>query len=355
MISEFRILNWRSFERARLYFGRKNLFTGVNGSGKSNLLEALGFLGILRSFRTARKGELIRQNCGSFHLRGIWQTAGKHPVSLEVAMSRNSERSLQINGLQENSGRNFIQHFFPVVFAPEDMEIVCGLPGVRRKFFDMLASQLDEGYINVLHDYLATLKLRNMLLKTPHKATPEKFDVYEALLAFASADLTIRRQKIIAGFNNILAVLAGDEKSKIHIEYHPQCAEGADSYLELFARSRTREMEKHTTLTGCHLDDFRFYRGGQLMRGFASNGQNRMAALNCKLAAAKMLMHRWGSERLVALVDDVTGELDDANRRQFFQTLAPAGQIFFTCTTAPADSFFEDAKVFTLPFTQTAE
>lgn len=352
MISEFRILNWRSFERARLHFERKNLFTGANGSGKSNLLEALGFLGILRSFRTVKSSELIRQNCGSFHLRGIWQDQRNQNIELEAAMNRSGERSLQVNKLKENSGRDFIQHFFPVVFAPEDMEIVCGLPGVRRKFFDMLASQLDEGYINILHDYFAALKLRNLLLKNPNKAVPEKFEVYEGLLAFAAADLTARRQKIICEFNSMLAGLADDASSQVKIEYHPQCAAGAESYLELFSRNRLREMEKHTTLTGCHLDDFRFYRGGQLMRGFASNGQNRMAALNCKLAAVKMLMRRRGSEKLVALVDDVTGELDDVNRRKFFQTLAPAGQIFFTCTSVPEDDFFQDAKEFKLPFSK---
>ena len=349
MISEFRLMNWRSAERTRLFFDRKNIFTGPNGSGKSNLLEALGFLGVLRSFRTLRTGELIRRECSEFHLRGVWNELNKSPLKLEVSMNCSGERTLRVNDIKESSGRDFIQHFFPVVFAPEDMEVICGAPAVRRRFFDMLSSQLDDGYINVLHDYLKALKLRNTLLKNPRKVDTEKLEVYEGMLAFAAADITARRQKYIAEFNRVLSSLAPESNALISVEYLPQCSGDAGSFLAAFARSRSREIEKRTTLVGCHLDDYRFYRNKILMKGFASNGQNRMAALNCKLASALMLMEKRGSEKLIALVDDVTGELDKVHREIFFRMLAPAGQIFFTCTEIPADELFRDAKILKMP------
>ena len=349
MISEFRALNWRSFERARWFFERKNLFVGHNGSGKSNLLEALGFLGILRSFRTARTGELVRSDMQEFHLRGVWQEENKSDT-LELGMKVSGERLLLVNGERERSGRDFIRHFVPVVFAPEDMEIICGAPSVRRRFFDMISSQLADGYVNTLHDYHATLKVRNIMLKNPRTINTAKLEAYESLLAYTAAELTARRQKFIEEFNRMLAALAPGKTETISVEYHPQCAGGAEAYTALFARSRSREIEKRTTLAGCHLDDYRFNLAGRTMRGFASNGQNRMAALNTKLAAARMLMQNHGAEKLVALVDDVTGELDSLHREMFFETIAPAGQMFFTYTSIPEDKFFKDAQIQNLPY-----
>lgn len=348
MLCEFRLMNYRSCRRALLHFERKNLFIGANGSGKSNLLEAIGFLGVLRSFRTVRPAELIMHNCSQTALRGVWQQPGKLPLTLEVALERSGSRRLLINGNCENSGREFIRHFYPVVFAPEDMELICGMPQLRRRFFDMLACQLDDGYINVLHDYQRALKLRNLLLKSA-KADPVKLEVYEGLMAFAGSDLTQRRRQLIDNFNAVLKTLAADPDSMLLTDYRPYCNGDPEEYLAMFSRNRSRELEKRTTLTGCHLDEYQILRGGHIMRGFASNGQNRLAALHCKLTAALMLMRNRGAEQLLALVDDVTGELDEYNRQQFYELLQPAGQSFFTFTEKPSEKFFSDSKLFTMP------
>ena len=351
MLSEFRALNWRNCERVRLQFERKNLLIGPNGSGKSNLLEAIGFLGVLRSFRTVRIGELIREDCADFVLRGVWQEPKRSPLELEVEMNRSGERRLLVNRQSENSGRNFIQYFYPVVFAPEDMELVIGAPAVRRRFFDMLSSQLDDGYINVLHDYHKALKLRNVLLKNPRRCDVEQLEVYEGLLAFAGADLNQRRRNCIDNFNQILQELTG-RSSCLAMEYLPQSGETPEENLEQFAKSRKREIEKRTTLCGCHLDDFRLCSRGKAMKGFASNGQNRMAALNCKTASARMIMRRRGAGHLLVLVDDVTGELDRYHREEFYDLIAPAGQQFFTFTSLPEEKFFQDAQTIPLPLNQ---
>ncbi|MBE6380807.1 MAG: DNA replication/repair protein RecF [Lentisphaerae bacterium] len=345
MIDEFRILNWRSFLRTRFVFERKNLLVGPNGSGKSNLLEALGFLGILRSFRTGRLNELVNQQCDMFALRGSWQDSSHRVTQLECSVDRSGKRTLLVNGHAESSGRDFIQHFYPVVFAPEDMEIVCGQPAVRRKFFDMIACQLDDGYINVLHDYQKALKLRNLLLKST-SGNRARLEVYEGLLAFAGADLTLRRRRWLEKFNQVLAVLTPAAPEQLQIQYKMQCDGTAEGFLEQFARNRAREIEKRTTLSGCHLDDYIMLRGNHIMRNFASNGQNRLAALHCKLASALLLMQNRGAENLVALVDDVTGELDESNRRKFYELLKPAGQSFFTFTQKPDEKFFNEAKLF---------
>jgi DNA replication and repair protein RecF len=286
---------------------------------------------------------LLRKESESFHLRCRWDK-----TVLEVGVVRSGERTLSVNGNLERSGRDFIQYFYPVVFAPEDMEIICGIPTIRRRFFDMLACQLDPGYINVLHDYQRALKMRNLMLKNG-KCDLDKLEIYEGLLAFAGADLSMRRQNCIKKFNTVLSTLAVNQTSRLSVDYRMQCSGGAEAYLEQFRRNRKREIEKRTTLTGCHLDDYIFLRNNELMRGFASNGQNRLAALHCKLASALLIMRCCGAEKLVVLADDVTGELDEANRQQFYKLLEPAGQLFFTFTELPKDEFFRDSNIIALP------
>jgi len=350
MISELKLHNWRNFAREEFKFSQKNVLIGPNGSGKSNMLEALGFLGLLRSFRRARTGEIIKLAQNDFALRAIWQKRSPRSGAvteheLEVRVKRSGGRLLYVNKQIENSGRNFIQYFSPVFFVPEDIEIVSGVPGIRRRFFDMLASQLDDSYMNVLHDYHKTLQLRNLLLRSRKTADIMQLEVYEGLLAFAGADLTRRRYECVEEFNKILAKLNNGKETSFTVQYHPYCADGPETYIRLFDRMRKREIEKRTTLCGCQLDDFRIMRNGQPMKGFSSNGQNRMAALNCKLASAQMIMQKCGREKLIALVDDVTGELDEYRKAVFFDMLKNSGQIFFTFTERVPDKFFNDASV----------
>ncbi len=350
MIGEFKLLNWRNCERARFVFSaRKNVFSGPNGAGKSNLLEALGFLGILRSFRTARIAELVRIGAAEFHLRGDWLDAAGRATRLEVGMDSAGKRRLLLNQAPVTGGRDFIQHFQPVIFAPEDIELATGAPGVRRRFFDMLASQLDTGYMNVLHDYFHALRQRNAVLKSRRRTDIAVLEAYEGLLAFAGADLTARRRRYVECFNAELGNLEPDENARIRVEYRPQCDAGPEAYLELFARSREREIERRTGLVGCHLDDFRVWRGALPMRGVASNGQNRLAALYFKLASTRMMMAGRGAENLVVLADDVTGDLDETRRQAFFRTVENAGQLFFTFTRPPRDDFFAGAATWRLP------
>ena len=346
MIGEFKLWNLRNYERARFDFsGRKQLLIGPNGAGKSNLLEALAFLGVLRSFRTTRIGEMIRAGANGFAIGGDWHTDAGYVERLETRWQADGRRQLFVNGNALASGRDFIQYYHPVVFAPEDLELITGMPGARRRFFDMLCSQLDPGYLNVLHDCFHALKQRNAALRRG-RAAPEVMEAYEGLLAFAGADLTARRREWLAEFNRELAILsAAEAEGEIEVEYHPQCAGSAEDYLDLFARMRPREMERHSSLCGCHLDDFRVRRGGRPMRGFASNGQNRLAALFFKLASAALLARHCGERNLLILVDDVTGELDEARRAVFWSRIAGAAQMFFTFTARPDDEFFADARV----------
>ncbi|MPM58017.1 DNA replication and repair protein RecF [bioreactor metagenome] len=344
MIGEFKLSNLRNYDRARFDFsGRKQLLVGPNGAGKSNLLEALAFLGVLRSFRTTRIGEMIRTGADGFAIGGAWQAGGGYVERLETRWQSDGRRQLFVNGNAVASGRDFIQYYHPVVFAPEDLELITGMPGARRRFFDMLCSQLDPGYLNVLHDYFHALKQRNAALRQ-RRAVPEVMEAYESLLAFAGADLTARRQVWLAEFNRELAALSETE-GRIEVDYRPQCAGSAEDYLALFDRMRSREIERHSSLCGCHLDDFRVRRDEQPMRGFASNGQNRMAALLFKLASAALLARHCGERNLLILVDDVTGDLDRARRSAFWARIAGAEQMFFTFTARPEDEFFADAQI----------
>ena len=297
MIGEFKVWNLRSFPRARFDFSApRQLLLGPNGAGKSNLLEAIAFLGLLRSFRTTRLGEMVRTGEPGFAVGGTWHTDSGCADALEVRWDRDGRRVLTVNGNPVASGRDFIQYFHPVVFAPEDLEIITGAPAARRRFFDMLCSQLDSGYLNVLHDYAHALKQRNAALRGG-RIDRKVLAAYENLLAFAGADLTARRRERVTEFNRDLGALSSrDPEGVLELEYHPFCEGSPEEHLAQFARLREREIERRTSLCGCHLDDFRMRRGGHWMRGFASNGQNRLAALFLKLTAAELVGRHCGRQ-----------------------------------------------------------
>ena len=350
MIGEFKVWNLRNYARARFDFsGRKQLLVGPNGAGKSNLLEAIAFLGLLRSFRTTRIGEMIRTGEEAFAVGGAWHTGDGFTENLEARWHREGRRTLAVNGNPVASGRDFIQYFHPVVFAPEDLELITGPPTARRRFFDMLCSQLDPGYLNVLHDYAHALKQRNAALRRG-RADSKVLAAYETLLAFAGADLTARRSERIAEFNRELGALSSREpEGVLALEYRPFCDGSGEEHLAQFERLREREIERRTSLCGCHLDDFRMRRGSRWMRGFASNGQNRLAALFLKLASAELVARHCGRQHLVVLVDDVTGELDPCRRGLFWERIQEAEQMFFTVTALPDDLCFRDAARTVLP------
>ena len=351
MIEEFRLYDYRNYSQAALDFSgaRLNVFIGSNGAGKSNLLEGIFFIGLLRSFRTAQLKELIRFGRSNCRVEAAIHRAA-YRETFAVEYFSGGKRSLQIDGAPIGRSSEFIRNFQPVVFEPEDIQLLTGSSGRRRRFFDMFISMNDPVYLSTLHQYNLALRQRNAALKAP-KHGEALAAAFEPILADAAVLIAGRRRAHTELLNRqIQALLAENARGeeRFAIEFHPSYPLEVEDYLTRFTMERQREQKKGSTLFGPHLDDFDFFYQQKLMRTFASTGQCRLLALYLKMAAVNILNANKAKNRreVIVLVDDVTGELDDFNKTRFFATVNQADQAFFTFTEPPADRFFAASRKF---------
>jgi DNA replication and repair protein RecF len=344
------IKNFRNYSVAEINFEHpKVVFTGRNGQGKTNLLEAIFFLSMLRSFRTSHIRDMKKIGANGFYL-GAEIKKRSWTEHLEAEYN-SSGRRLLIDKSPVNKASDFIKQIKAVAFSPEDIDIVTGSSSLRRRFMDMLISVIDPQYLNALHNYSAGLKSRNAALKNfpVDQATVKAF---EPIMA-QNAVYILQQRKLYSDIlsEQIKGLLSGfrPEQRDFIIKYRPDC-QRADmaSYMKRCDRERERDMKKGFTGFGPQLDDFDFVLQGKLMRNFASTGQCRLISLCLKMAKVNIIAENNQDDisNVLVLVDDVTGELDAITRELFFKVINQAGQAFFTFTERPMDDFFKDGLFF---------
>ncbi len=348
LLEQLELTDFRNYRLGRFRFaGDRVVFTGPNGIGKTNLLESISFLSILRSFRTVSGREMVRIGSRSFDLRGRIEKGGGLREELRVVQLLSGKRETFIGPNRIRRSSEFIREFRTVVFVPEDRNITGGSSSCRRRFFDMLISTLDSGYLSALSNYHRALTQRNHALKSPERVAAAA--AFEPELAVNAPLIAARRREYAAAVEEeVNRMLSAREKSEFRIHFRNDYPESPEEYLALLARNREREMIRSCTGIGPQLDEFEFFLNGKLLRHYGSTGQIRMISLLIKLAEFN-LVRRSARERVAVLVDDVTGELDEENSVRFFETIADADQLFFTFTEFPALKFFRDAEEIALP------
>jgi DNA replication and repair protein RecF len=329
--------HFRNVGFAALEFsGRQQFLVGANGQGKTNLLEAIGFVTALRSFRATDPQVLIghgqktaaiacvldHERFGETHV-----TIKLHPDNKEVWWDQ-----ARITRLAEYVGK-----FPTVVFSSHDIQLVRGSPALRRRWLDLTLAAMDAGYLRVLQAFTRALAERNALLKTGRPAAAELL-AFEQALAPAAAELVALRGAGIARLGAALATTyAGlcDGGEQAALVYQPNFAEGsAEAWLARLASGRARDAQFRTTLVGPHRDDLQLTVRGTAAKEFASEGQQRSLVLALRLAQAAWFREKSGI-RPILLADDVLGELDAGRRRRFWSAIDPESQVIATGTHLP--------------------
>ncbi len=343
LIEELELINYRNYAHGRFRFsGDQVVLAGPNGSGKTNLLEGIFFLSILRSFRTVSVRELIRIGERAFTLEAKIDR-GPYHETLRVHQAGVDRRETFIGGNRVRRASEFIREFRAVVFVPEDRNTTSGSSLFRRRFFDMLISTLDPGYLTTLADYQRALAQRNRALKFREKARVAA--AFEPELAKHAPEIARKRREFALRVEGEIArMLSLDDGFELAIRHRGDYPGDPAAYLEELERRRERELGKGFTSIGPQLDDFELLLNGKLLRHYGSTGQIRIVSLLLKLAEFN-LIRQSGEGRVAVLVDDVTGELDERNRHRFFTTIAGADQQFFTFTEPPGDEMFKEAEL----------
>ena len=339
VVESLELTNFRNFASRKLVFCNRNIFLlGANGAGKSNILESIAFSSLLRSFRGAPPREMIRFGCREFQLRTTLRTRGG-TEDLRIVEHASGRRELFIRNSPVARSSDFIREFHTIVFAPEDRMTVAGSSGYRRRFFDILISEIAPEYLLRLSRYHRALLQRNRALKSAPRAAAafeEELSDQAPFIAAARsryAELITRECNILLGGRGEFAVI-----------HRTDSAATPEEHRKLFALKRESEIRRQCTLSGPQLDEFELLFDGKLLRTYGSTGQVRLISLMLKLAQFTLVRER-SSIPLAVLADDVTGELDDANLQLFLRTIADAGQTFFTFAEPPRFALPDSATI----------
>ncbi|UVO11719.1 DNA replication/repair protein RecF [Mycobacterium sp. SVM_VP21] len=334
------------------------VLVGPNGFGKTNLVEALWYSSTLASHRVATDAPLIRSGATRAVVSTIVVNEGRElAVDLEIAVGRANK--VRLNRAPVRHAREVVGVLRAVLFAPEDLALVRGDPGERRRYLDELASVRRPRIAGVRADYAHVLRQRTALLKSApgalhrgDRAVLDTLDVWDSQLALHGAELMAARIDLVNQLapevekayqllapGTRTAAVAYRPKLEIPVGAENQCAvELQEALLAELARRRSAELERGVCLVGPHRDELELRLGDRPVKGFASHGESWSMALALRLASYELLRSE-GAEP-VLLLDDVFAELDAARRRALAGVAASAEQVLITAAVAddiPAD------------------
>ncbi len=324
-------------------------FVGPNGQGKTNLIEAIGYLATLGSHRVAQDAPLVREGAERAVVRGVVAQDARE-VLLEVEITPGKANRARRGGAALPKARDLLGTLRTVLFAPEDLAIVKGDPAGRRDYLDDLLVARSPRYAAVRSDYDRVLKQRNALLKSAGSARRagaelRTLDVWDAHLAEAGAALLAGRHAMVDALRPLLdkayaAVSGGGGPTAIDYSSSvaPEIVGTTDRELlsaamtAALAAKRDAELDRGLTLVGPHRDELLLSIGGLPARGYASHGESWSLALALRLAGYDLLRADGGEP--VLILDDVFAELDAARRASLAELVAPAEQVLITAAVA---------------------
>ncbi len=348
MIKRIILRNFRNYIDTDLSINSAlNVFTGRNGQGKSNLLEAIFFVSTLRSFRTVQIKDLKTIGKDNSYV-GAEIDRQSWTEFLEINISDIGKRKLSIDRVPVSRASEFIKRIKAVAFSPDDINIISGVSSLRRRMLDMFISMMETEYLSVLHDYSLALKSRNAVIKLDRNINVIK--AFEPAMASGGSFIVAQRQKYSGILGSEIENIIKNfftEKVSFNIKYRNSSGtDDYDRYMAIFERERERDIRRGYTSFGPQLDDFDFNYNHKLLKNYGSTGQCRLISLCMKMAEINILSAGKENNNIVVLVDDVTGELDSTTREMFLKVINQARQIFFTFTEKPEDNFFGTATFY---------
>ncbi|MEH0928608.1 DNA replication/repair protein RecF [Micromonospora sp. CPCC 205558] len=349
-VHRLELVDFRSYERVAVDLQPgANVLIGANGVGKTNLVEALGYVATLDSHRVATDAPLVRMGATSAVIRCAVVHDGRELlVELEIVPGKANRARLGRSPARR--ARDVLGALRLVLFAPEDLELVRGDPGERRRYLDDLLVNRQPRYAGVRADYERVVKQRNALLRTAYLARKTggsrggdlgTLAVWDTHLAQHGAELLAGRLELVAALTPHVAkaydaVAAG--RGAASIAYRPSIelaepttdrAALAEALTAALAASRSAEIERGTTLVGPHRDELALSLGPLPAKGYASHGESWSFALALRLAGYDLL--RADGIEPVLVLDDVFAELDTGRRERLAELVGGASQLLVTC------------------------
>ena len=355
-LSRLALTDFRSYAAADVELAPGvTTFTGPNGQGKTNLVEAAAYVATFGSHRVATDAPLIRHGAQRAILRAA-VTSTERDNLVEIEINQGKANRVRLNRVPLPRPREALGTLRCVLFAPEDLAIVKGDPDQRRRYLDELLVATRPRFAGVRADYDRVLRQRTALLKSAKAArftgqggggpAPSALEVWDDHLVASGAELTAGRLELTAALRPLAAkayAAVSGEDMTTGMSYRQSGREDepaadraalAEGLRESLARVRRAELERGVCLVGPHRDDIELRIGELPARGYASHGESWSLALALRLAAYDLL--RSGGDDPVLMLDDVFAELDSGRRESLAGLVSGAEQVLVTAAV-PAD------------------
>ena len=339
-IKELKLKNFRNYEDLDLYPDPEvNLFFGRNGSGKTNLLEAIHYAALGRSHRISNDANVVRYGNENAISTVVLDTSlGQREIAVRFHPAEAQKKEILIDGKRIQKFSDMMGCLRCVIFSPEDLGLIREGPSVRRRYLDMMISQISRRYFIALQQYRTGMDQRNAILRNIRlnpSFSRSMLAVFEETMAGPAEEIIRERRRIVSLLSDIARDtyfrISGVEEN-LSISYHSSVKEDTDireTVCRLLYENREDDIRLGMTSVGPHRDDLILTLDKNQMKQFASQGQVRTAALSMKLSQMKILKDDSGEEPIL-LLDDVMSELDRKRRASLISEIS-SFQTFITC------------------------
>jgi DNA replication and repair protein RecF len=331
-LTHLSVRDFRNLERLELAPPSEGfVVVGENGQGKTNVLESIHYLEILRSARGARDQDLVRFGAAGFHVGASVDTDASHEIGVGFERAGKRKRA-RIDGVVPDRLSDALGALPSVMFSPSDVELIAGAPSARRRYLDIMLALTSPAYLRALQSYRGALVRRNAALRdAAHggRDAAARVAVWEPALAEHGALLLGERRRWVAGVHERFEdrCRAIGESSHVRLRYATALGpeeDTADALRAALADKRNLDLRRGVTHAGPHRDDLAITLDGRELRTFGSAGQQRTAAIALRMLEAETFTERTGRAPLF-LLDDPFAELDGRRAARILDLLAGTG------------------------------
>ena len=331
-IKKIKINNFRNYKSQEINLEKNiNIFYGENAQGKTNIIEAIFLSSMGKSFREKKDKEMIMLGEEKSNIEIEYEKTDRDG---KIKIELGNKKIVYINGIKIKKLSELLGKINVVIFTPDDINILKGGPQNRRRFLDIMISQLRPNYMYNLNLYLKTLEQRNNYLRQIKEENKNEnmLDIWDEELSNYAINIYNYRKEFIEKIKNKIKNIHSEitnNKEEIEIEYLSECI-SKEKYLELLKQRRKLDIIKGYTTKGIHRDDFNIYINKKELGIYGSQGQHRTAILSLKLSELNIVKDEIG-ESPILLLDDFMSELDEKRRKNFLEKINDV-QVIITCT-----------------------
>ena len=332
-IKKLKLENFRNYEKQEIEFDKNvNIIYGDNAQGKTNIIESIFVCSLGKSFRTNKDKELINKDKEYSRVEMI---SFKEDREVKINFEIYNKKSFSVNGIKVKKTSDVLGKNYVVLFTPEDINILRNEPSKRRRFLNIIISQLRPMYVHLLNQYNKTIEQRNIYLKQIkyERKDVKNLDIWDEQIAKLGIKIYNYRKEFIEKINEKIIDIhfkITEDNEKINIKYITNIGE---NYLENLKKNRKKDIEKGYTSIGIHRDDLEIFINENDVSVYGSQGQKRTTIISLKLAEANVIYDEIG-QRPIILLDDFMSELDKKRIQGLFENIKD-NQVIITCT----DSF----------------